>query len=399
MEHSAPTAPTLTLPPTWSTDEKDPEPEPGQVPGPGEAASPRDGEAVPPPSDEDGPGGTPPWGAPPPPPPLPPTPPPPPPPAAGAERRTLRRHSGARVFGGVAAGLADYLDIDVAVIRIAFVVLAFLGGSGILLYLAGWLLIPADDTDRAVAHQWLQPRNRPRSIVVTVLAGVLILVALTNLFSSGPWWPRWDHGVGGLGFFWALLALVLAAGLLVTAGRRRGSLLRWLVVTSLVSLLAVATVAVATVFSVEALSGVPLRGGIGDAQWRPASISQVDQRYRLAMGNMVVDLRAVDFTSGTTRITATVGIGHLLVEVPPGPTVDVTAHSGLGDVQLFGQDAGGLGTRRSLQVAGSSARGGTAHIRLDAETGVGQVQVVRSPAWSTAGVPAPTPPPVPPAPS
>jgi len=342
-------------------------------------------------------GPTPPFGSPPPPPP---TPPPPPPPAAGAERRALRRSSERRVIGGVAAGIADYVDVDVAVIRIAFVVLTLLGGSGILLYLAGWLLIPPDDGEHAVAHQWLQPQHRPRSIVVTVVAAVLIIIAMSNLFSSGPWWPRWDHGLGGFGFFWGLVALVLAAALLVAGGRRSGSLLRWLLLTSLVTVLAVAAVVVATVFSVEALSGVPMHGGIGDVQWRPTSPAQVNGRYRLAIGNLVVDLRNVDFRSGTTHVTATVGIGHVLVEVPPGPTVSVTAHSGMGDVQIFGQDFGGVGTRRSVQMPGSAAHGGQVRISLDAEAGVGQVQVVRS-SWLTTSGPPPVPPapPAPPAPT
>jgi len=61
----------------------------------------------------------------------------------------LRRSVRNRLLGGVAAGLADYLDIDPVLVRIGFVVLAFLGGSGVLLYLAGWLLIPAEDTGRA----------------------------------------------------------------------------------------------------------------------------------------------------------------------------------------------------------------------------------------------------------
>jgi len=348
------------------------EPLPGETgppaPGPGDP-----GPAEPGPYEYDpaasGPG-TPPWAAA--------DPPPPPPPPPGTGRRVLRRSIDKRILGGVAAGIADYVEIDPLIVRIVFVALAVLGGSGILLYLAGWLLIPADDTGRAVAHSWLEPKSRPRSLVVIVIGVVLGIIAVSNLFSSGPWWPHWDHGFGGFGFYFGVIALVLAGALLVASGRRDGSPLRWLLVTALVTVVAVVTVAAATVFSVEALSGVPMHGGIGDTQWRPTSLGQVAPRYRLAIGNMVVDLGDVRFDSGTTRITATVGIGHLLVEVPPGPTVSVSAHSGMGDVQVFGQNIGGLSTRRTMVAPGAAQGASVPNIVLDAETGVGQVQVTRS---------------------
>jgi len=325
----------------------------------------------PPPPDPPGPPGPPGgWQAPPP---------PPPPPPPGGRPRVLRRNVGNRLLGGVAAGLADYLDIDAVLVRIGFVVLALFGGSGVLLYLAGWLLIPADDTGRAVVHDFMARPPRRRSIVTIVLGTVIAIIALSNLFSSGPWWPHWDGGLGGFGFFFGLCALALAVVLLATSGRRGGSPLRWLLVTSLVAVVAIVVVATATIFSVEALSGVPLRGGIGDTQWRPTAVSQVAPRYRLAIGNMRVNLSDVDFGAGTTHVTATVGIGNLVVELPPGTAVSVTAHSGLGDVQIFGQDDGGFSTGRTVQVPGTSSNSGaTAHVVLDAETGVGRVQVMRA---------------------
>jgi len=149
--------------------------------------------------------------------------------------------------------------------------------------------------------------------------------------------------------------------------------------TTLIVLVAFVVVATATVFSVEALSGVPLRGGIGNTQWRPTSPSQVAPRYRLAIGTMHLDLSNVNFRPGTTDVTATVGIGNLVVELPPGTAVSVAAHSGLGAVQVFGQDEGGFGTSQVKQVSGSSSNmSNPPRIVLDAQTGVGEVQVIRS---------------------
>jgi phage shock protein PspC (stress-responsive transcriptional regulator) len=289
----------------------------------------------------------------------------------------LRRDVHHRVLGGVAAGLADYLEIDVAIVRIAFVVLAVLFGSGVLLYVAGWLLIPAQDSGRTVLHDLVEQRPRRRSLVALVLGAVVAVVAVSNLFSSGPWWRHWDGGVGGFGFFFGLAALVLAGALLVVSGRREGSPVRWALLTVTITLLAVLAVVVATLFSVEALSGVPLRGGIGDVQWQPTSAAQVAPQYRLGIGNMRLDLRDVAFRAGTTHVTASVGIGHLIVVLPPGPSVSVTAHAGMGDVQMFGQDVGGVSTGRTLRQGGA-APGNAARIVLNAQAGVGQVQVTRA---------------------
>ena len=61
------------------------------------------------------------------------------------------------VIGGVAAGLATFFDLDVTHVRIAFAVLALLGGAGLPLYLAGWALIPGEGSDTAVVDEFLHP--------------------------------------------------------------------------------------------------------------------------------------------------------------------------------------------------------------------------------------------------
>lgn len=65
------------------------------------------------------------------------------------------------MLGGVALGVADYFDVDPTIVRIGFVALAFLGGLAVPLYLAGWLLIPDEDSDVSVAEELLG-RERAR---------------------------------------------------------------------------------------------------------------------------------------------------------------------------------------------------------------------------------------------
>jgi phage shock protein C len=68
------------------------------------------------------------------------------------DTRLLRRAVDGRILGGVAAGLGEFFALDVAHVRIALVALSFLGGAGIPLYLAAWLLIPAAGSDIAIAE-------------------------------------------------------------------------------------------------------------------------------------------------------------------------------------------------------------------------------------------------------
>jgi phage shock protein C len=70
-------------------------------------------------------------------------------------QRRLRRLTGGRILGGVAAGLAEYFAIDVTVVRVGFVVLCLLGGMAIPLYIAGWFLIPEEGTDSTIATDLL----------------------------------------------------------------------------------------------------------------------------------------------------------------------------------------------------------------------------------------------------
>jgi len=55
------------------------------------------------------------------------------------------------MLGGVAVGIARYLRVDVTVVRIVFAVLAIMGGAGIPIYLAGWLLIPEEGARQSIA--------------------------------------------------------------------------------------------------------------------------------------------------------------------------------------------------------------------------------------------------------
>ena len=60
------------------------------------------------------------------------------------DTRKLYRTQTDKMVGGVCSGLARYLNTDVTVIRLIFVLMALFGFHGILVYLVLWLLMPAE---------------------------------------------------------------------------------------------------------------------------------------------------------------------------------------------------------------------------------------------------------------
>ena len=123
------------------------------------------------------------------------TPPPPPPAAAAgapvvgtpARRPRLQRLQEGRVIAGVAAGLGWRLGVDPVLVRIAFALLAFAGGAGLVLYGVLWATIPAA-TDTP-------PPRRPATGQQAVALGLMVLGVLLLLRVFGIWfgdqlvWP------------------------------------------------------------------------------------------------------------------------------------------------------------------------------------------------------------------
>ncbi len=60
--------------------------------------------------------------------------------------RRLRRSRSNRMIGGVVAGIADYIGMDVSLARVLYVLISIFSAAfpGILVYLICWLLIPED---------------------------------------------------------------------------------------------------------------------------------------------------------------------------------------------------------------------------------------------------------------
>lgn len=60
----------------------------------------------------------------------------------GEQYKKIYRQGEGRMVAGVCGGIADYLNVDVAVVRLAMLVLALLGGIGLVVYGVAWILVP-----------------------------------------------------------------------------------------------------------------------------------------------------------------------------------------------------------------------------------------------------------------
>jgi len=57
-------------------------------------------------------------------------------------KNRLYRSRVKRVFGGVAGGLAEYMNLDPILVRVLFIILAAINGVGALLYIIMWIVLP-----------------------------------------------------------------------------------------------------------------------------------------------------------------------------------------------------------------------------------------------------------------
>lgn len=67
--------------------------------------------------------------------------------------KRLYRSEKDRIIGGVAGGIAEYFKIDSTIIRILFILLAVTGGSGILIYLILWVIVPTETSVNKMANE------------------------------------------------------------------------------------------------------------------------------------------------------------------------------------------------------------------------------------------------------
>ena len=116
---------------------------------------------------------------------------------AAAPRQLVRRRQD-RVLAGVAGGLGDYFGIDPVIFRLVFVAAAIAGGTGLIAYLAAWLLIPEASGEGDPAPSPRRAPERPQAWIGIAL----LVVGAAMLFGQVGWWGPdvlWALALIGIG--------------------------------------------------------------------------------------------------------------------------------------------------------------------------------------------------------
>src|SRR4051794_19377535 len=105
--------------------------------------------------------------------------------------KQLRRSRSDRMVAGVSGGLGRYFDVNPVLYRVGFVVLALLGGAGILIYLAAALVMPDEGQDQSIVdHALRERRRRPWQLIglALVLVSAIVLVSQSHFWNGGFAW-------------------------------------------------------------------------------------------------------------------------------------------------------------------------------------------------------------------
>jgi phage shock protein C len=105
--------------------------------------------------------------------------------------KKLRKSRQNRVIDGVCGGIGEYFDVDATIVRILWVFLTLLGGSGLILYIVAMVIMPVN-TDPLTAEQMKLnvrlPDRRSYWGVVLILIGMFVLLERTRILSGFSWW-------------------------------------------------------------------------------------------------------------------------------------------------------------------------------------------------------------------
>ncbi|MGE5450121.1 MAG: PspC domain-containing protein [Methanomassiliicoccales archaeon] len=139
--------------------------------------------------------------------------------------KQLHRSKQNQMVAGVAGGLAEYFAVDVALVRLIWVLAVLAGGAGVLAYIVLWVVLPVEenavDTDTTTVWPVVTTDGNSESAYNNHSrshrnAGVL-LIGLGLIFLAGQFIPHWI-----IGRSWPLLLVLIGLYLLFRQRKENG---------------------------------------------------------------------------------------------------------------------------------------------------------------------------------
>ena len=121
------------------------------------------------------------------------------------------------MIAGVCGGLGKYFSVDPVIVRLVFLLLLFLGGSGFLLYLILWIIVP-DERQAGAAPQSVVQANTQEMAQSAARKGPLIFAVI--LIFLGIWFLLQNLLDIDLGQLWPVILIVIGLALLIPALRK-----------------------------------------------------------------------------------------------------------------------------------------------------------------------------------
>jgi phage shock protein C len=103
--------------------------------------------------------------------------------------RRLYKSRRIKMIDGVCGGIAEYFGVDVTIIRLLFVLLGLMGGTGLLVYIAAMIIMPSNPDLSMVPEPQGSRSNGTRFWgIVLILIGATVLFVNLGWLTGYHWW-------------------------------------------------------------------------------------------------------------------------------------------------------------------------------------------------------------------
>jgi phage shock protein C len=151
----------------------------------------------------------------------------------GGKMKRLYKSRKNKMIDGVCGGIAEYFDVDPTLVRVVFILFLFIGGSAIIAYIFGMIIIPVQPVEEQMekagkkaekkveAKPVEKPAERPRAEtaakgslilgIILIAIGTFFLMGRIPIFHNYYWWVKshfWEYFIPAILIFTGIAILV-----------------------------------------------------------------------------------------------------------------------------------------------------------------------------------------------